>query len=169
MLLSLLITLLVLLSFKLIKPIEKVKINRVLSSEVNNLYIDGQEFRDLNKNGQLDIYEDHRNLPQDRANDLLRKMTLEEKVGQMFHPPFILKPDLLMFLYEIAIRGNSSTESQIIFDHITHFNLYGNPSPSELAKKINSLQKTASRSRFCLLYTSPSPRDQVVSRMPSSA
>ena len=46
----------------------------------------------------------------------------------MFHPPFILKPDLLMFLYEIAIRGNSSTESQIIFDHITHFNLYGNPS-----------------------------------------
>ena len=70
-------------------------------------------------------------------------MTLEEKVGQMFHPPFILKPDLLMLLYEIATRGNSSTESQIIFDHISHFNLYGNPSPAKLAKKINSLQKTA--------------------------
>jgi len=83
LLLLLLITLLVLLSFKLIKPVEKIKINRVLSSEVNNLYIDGQEFRDLNKNGQLDIYEDHRNLPQDRANDLLKKMTLEEKVAQM--------------------------------------------------------------------------------------
>ena len=149
----LLITLLVLLSFKLIKPVEQIKINKVLSSEVNNLNIDGQEFRDLNKNGQLDIYEDHRNLPRDRANDLLRKMTLEEKVGQMFHPPFILKPDLLMFLYEIAIRGNSSTESQIVFDHITHFNLYGNPSPAELAKKINSLQKTASRSRLGIPIT----------------
>ena len=148
MLLLLLITLLVLLSLKLIKPVEKIKINRVLLTEVNNLTIDGQEFRDLNKNGQLDIYEDHRNLPRDRANDLLRKMTLEEKVGQMFHPPFILKPDILMFLYEVAIRGNSSTESQIIFDHITHFNLYGNPTPAQLAKKINSLQKTASRSRL---------------------
>ena len=153
MLLLLLITLLVLLSLKLIKPVEKIKINRVLLSEVNNLTIDGQEFRDLNKNGQLDIYEDHRNLPRDRANDLLRKMTLEEKVGQMFHPPFILKPDILMFLYEIAIRGNSSTESQIVFDHITHFNLYGNPSPAELAKKINSLQKTASRSRLGIPIT----------------
>ncbi len=153
LLLSLLITLLVLLSFKLIKPVEKIKINRALSGEVNTLTIDGQEFRDLNKNGQLDIYEDHRNLPRDRANDLLRKMTLEEKVGQMFHPPFILKPDLLMFLYEIAIRGNSSTESQIIFDHITHFNLYGNPSPVELAKKINSLQKTASKSRLGIPIT----------------
>ena len=153
LLLLLLITLLVLLSFKLIKPVEQIKINKVLSSEVNNLNIDGQEFRDLNKNGQLDIYEDHRNLPRDRANDLLRKMTLEEKVGQMFHPPFILKPDLLMFLYEIAIRGNSSTESQIVFDHITHFNLYGNPSPAELAKKINSLQKTASRSRLGIPIT----------------
>ena len=153
MLLLLLITLLVLLSLKLIKPVEKIKINRVLLSEVNNLTIDGQEFRDLNKNGQLDIYEDHRNLPRDRANDLLRKMTLEEKVGQMFHPPFILKPDILMFLYEIAIRGNSSTESQIIFDHITHFNLYGNPTPAQLAKKINSLQKTASRSRLGIPIT----------------
>ena len=149
----LLITRLVLLSLKLIKPVEKIKINRVLLSEVNNLTIDGQEFRDLNKNGQLDIYEDHRNLPRDRANDLLRKMTLEEKVGQMFHPPFILKPDILMFLYEIAIRGNSSTESQIIFDHITHFNLYGNPTPAQLAKKINSLQKTASRSRLGIPIT----------------
>ena len=153
LLLSLLITLLVLLSFKLIKPVEKIKINRALSGEVNTLTIDGQKFRDLNKNGQIDIYEDHRNLPVDRANDLLRKMTLEEKVGQMFHPPFILKPDLLMFLYEIAIRGNSSTESQIVFDHITHFNLYGNPSPAELAKKINSLQKTASRSRLGIPIT----------------
>ena len=75
LLLLLLITLLVLLSLKLIKPVEKIKINRVLLSEVNNLTLDGQEFRDLNKNGQLDIYEDHRNLPRDRANDLLRKMT----------------------------------------------------------------------------------------------
>ena len=37
---------------------------------------------------------------------------------------------------------------------------------------INSMETgiaKAAKSKFCLLYTSPSPRDQVVSRMPSSA
>ena len=33
----------------------------------------------------------------------------------------------------------------------------------------NWLQKTKKRSEICLLYTSPSPRDDGVSRMPSSA
>ncbi len=50
------------------------------------LEIDGLKFKDLNKNGVLDPYEDWR-LPVDvRVEDLLSKMTLEEKVGQMFHP-----------------------------------------------------------------------------------
>lgn len=41
------------------------------------------EFKDLNKNGKLDKYEDWR-LPSDvRINDLISKMTLEEKVGFM--------------------------------------------------------------------------------------
>jgi beta-glucosidase len=75
-------------------------------------------------------------------------MTIEEKVGQMFHPPFTLKPDIWMLIYEIAIRGNKSTEAQILFDNISHFNLYGNPSPAELANKINHFQEIASRSRL---------------------
>ena len=66
----------------------------------------------------------------------------------MFHPPFTLKPDIWMLIYEIAIRGNKSTEAQILFDNISHFNLYGNPSPTELANKINHFQEIASRSRL---------------------
>ena len=80
-------------------------------------------------------------------------MKLEEKVGQMFHPPFTLKPDIWMLIYEIAIRGNVSTDSQILFDHITHYNLYGNPSPEELANKINHFQKIASRTRLGIPVT----------------
>jgi beta-glucosidase len=46
---------------------------------------DGLKFRDLNKNGALDSYEDWR-LPADkRVADLLAKMTLEEKTGLMIH------------------------------------------------------------------------------------
>ena len=46
---------------------------------------DGLKFRDLNKNGTLDRYEDWR-LPLDqRVADLVSKMTVEEKVGLMIH------------------------------------------------------------------------------------
>ncbi len=135
------------------KPVEKIKINQSIYKEVSILNIEGEKFRDLNKNYKLDIYEDHRIDSVKRSEDLINQMSLEEKIGQMFHPPFILKPDLLMFLYETAIRGNKLTESQILFNHISHFNLYGNPSPDELAKKINELQKIASRTRLGIPIT----------------
>lgn len=46
---------------------------------------DGLKFRDLNKNGALDRYEDWR-LPLDqRIADLISKMTTEEKAGMMIH------------------------------------------------------------------------------------
>lgn len=44
----------------------------------------GLEFRDLNKNGELDPYEDSRVPVDDRVEDLLSQMTLEEKAGVMF-------------------------------------------------------------------------------------
>ena len=131
-----------------LKPLEKLKIKNSLYEEVKILKIDGEIFRDLNKNNSLDVYEDHRLDSKLRSDDLLNKMTIEEKVGQMFHPPFTLKPDIWMLIYEIAIRGNKSTEAQILFDNISHFNLYGNPSPAELANKINHFQEIASRSRL---------------------
>jgi len=46
---------------------------------------DGQAFRDLNKNGKLDPYEDPRRPVEERVEDLLGQMTLAEKVGLMFH------------------------------------------------------------------------------------
>ena len=131
-----------------LKPLEKLKMKNSLYDEVKILKIDGEIFRDLNKNNSLDVYEDHRLDSKLRSDDLLNKMTIEEKVGQMFHPPFTLKPDIWMLIYEIAIRGNKSTEAQILFDNISHFNLYGNPSPAELANKINHFQEIASRSRL---------------------
>ena len=135
------------------KPFEKINNLNSLYGEVKILVIDNQEFRDLNKNGILDKYEDRRLAADIRSDDLLSKMTIDEKIGQMFHPPFILKPDLFMFLYEIAIRGNKLTETQILQDNITHFNLYGNPNPNTLGRKINKLQKIASKTRLGIPIT----------------
>lgn len=41
-------------------------------------------FRDLNKNGKKDVYEDVKQPVEARVNDLLSQMTLEEKAGTMF-------------------------------------------------------------------------------------
>jgi beta-glucosidase len=45
----------------------------------------GLRFRDLDRNGVLDPYEDWRLTPDVRAADLVARMTLEEKAGTMMH------------------------------------------------------------------------------------
>ena len=47
--------------------------------------IDSLQFRDLNANGSLDVYEDWRLPPAQRAANLLSLMTLPEKAGQLMH------------------------------------------------------------------------------------
>ena len=56
----------------------------LLGKEAPVLNIDGSDYRDLNKNGKLDIYEDHRKSTDERVNDLVSQMNLEEKAGTMF-------------------------------------------------------------------------------------
>ena len=54
---------------------------------------DGLQFRDLNKNGSLDKYEDWRLPVSERIADLVSKMTLAEKVGLMLHPNIAVRED----------------------------------------------------------------------------
>ena len=64
----------------------KYKQPEIGARKVNIISEGRYQFKDLNKNGQLDPYEDWR-LPMDqRIADLVSQMTLEEKVGLMFHP-----------------------------------------------------------------------------------
>ena len=112
-----------------------------LGPEVKTLYIDGMSFRDLNKNNQLDRYEDYRLDTTHRVEDLLSQMTLEEKVGMLFHPPVTINPDWMFRLYSLFVDGGKLTESEIVNQHINHFNLYGNPKPEKLATRLNKIQK----------------------------
>ena len=61
--------------------------------ETTTLTQDGITFRDLNKNGRLDPYEDARRPIEERVEDLLSQMTLEEKAGLMFHTMIGMNPD----------------------------------------------------------------------------
>jgi beta-glucosidase len=47
--------------------------------------VDGLQFRDADGDGKLTPYEDWRLSPEARADDLVRRMTLEEKAGQTLH------------------------------------------------------------------------------------
>ena len=134
-------------------PIERIIYLVKLKPEVKVLDIDGISFRDLNKNNKLDRYEDHRLDTVQRVEDLISQMTLEEKVGTLFHPPVTINPDWMFRLYSLFVDGGKLTESEIINQHINHFNLYGNPKPERLAKRLNNLQKIASRSRLGIPVT----------------
>lgn len=48
------------------------------------LEVDGLKFKDLNKNGALDVYEDWREETDTRVADLISQMTPEEEVGLLF-------------------------------------------------------------------------------------
>ena len=135
------------------QPISRINLHFSQFENVQTIYKDDYLFRDLNKNQQLDIYEDARVSIELRVNDVLSQMTIEEKVGLMFHPPFTVNPGIGMRIYEILIRGNQFTESHIIKKNINHFNLYGNPDPVKLAKRINQLQNYAARSRLGIPLT----------------
>ncbi len=49
------------------------------------LEVDGLQFKDLNSNGQLDVYEDWRADIEDRVKDLYDQMTLAERAGLFYH------------------------------------------------------------------------------------
>lgn len=55
------------------------------NSDVEILQLDGGAFKDLNKNGQLDPYEDWRLSTDERAEDLASQMTVEQIAGLMLY------------------------------------------------------------------------------------
>ena len=54
-------------------------------SGVTILTVNGYAFKDLDKDGELDIYEDWRKTPEERAKDLASQLTIEEIAGLMLY------------------------------------------------------------------------------------
>ena len=85
-----------------------------------------------------------------RVEDLLRRMTVEEKAGLMFHPPTAIEAD-----------GStvSGTEESIVQQHLSHFNIYAAPPPRQHAEWHNRLQEIAASTRLGIPVTvSSDPR-----------
>ena len=61
--------------------------------EAPNIVVNNKVFRDLNKNGEIDIYEDPSADIDKRIEDLLSRMTIAEKAGMMFVGPIAVGND----------------------------------------------------------------------------
>src|SRR5579864_359775 len=93
-------------------------------------------YRDLNKNGKLDVYEDVRQPVEARVDDLLKQMTLDEKAGLLFINGAKVnddgsiedKPATGMFAF---VPNGLKLVNQY---KMNHFNLWAVPSPAALAK-----------------------------------
>jgi beta-glucosidase len=112
---------------------------------------DGVVFRDLNKNGRLDPYEDPRLPVAERVEDLLRQLTLHEKAGLMFHQ--------VAGIDEHGYYGDGHTRDFVLDRLINHFNVYQLPGPEATARWHNELQRLAEQTRLGIPITiSSDPR-----------
>ncbi len=74
------------------QPVNKVFVQPPLGFRTATIItVAGLRFKDLNRNGQLDPYEDWRLTVEQRSKDLLTRMSMEEKVGFMLISSAALK------------------------------------------------------------------------------
>lgn len=84
--------------------------------------------RSSSSNSSLPLYRDPSACVDDRVEDLLSRMTLEEKVGQMFHMHMRIGANYTVDPGNYdpeATRNWNSTDNMVIEKHMTHFNLLG--------------------------------------------
>jgi len=131
----------------------------VVSRSPQILVLQGLRFKDLNKNGVLDPYEDWRLSPSARAEDLVGRMTLEEKAGMMMHGTARTGGSLGM----IGLGGayDSAAVGKLIRDvGVNSFITRMNGDPRTLAAQSNLLQEMAEATRLGIPLTiSTDPRN----------
>ena len=103
---------------------------------------EGVEYRDLNGNGQMDPFEDPRRPVDERVEDLLGRMSLEEKAGLMFQTVIEAGADGSLIEGPGAI--SKSPTSVVVRDkHLSHFNVHVLEDARMAARWHNALQALA--------------------------
>jgi len=113
----------------------------------------GFAYRDLNKNGQLDIYEDPSRPIEARVEDLLSQMSLEEKAGMLFINGSVVNEDGSIDEQTGAPGFGRVAKNQMIEQWMNHFNLWQIPGAKAVAAWYNNLQKFAEGTRLGIPVT----------------
>ncbi len=104
---------------------------------------DGLKFKDMNKNGELDAYEDWRKPVEERVADLLGQLTNEEKAGLLF----------------CGQPGMSTAEETIAKWNLTCILYNVNGTPVTITNTLNNLQAMAEGLRLGIPMTIASDRE----------
>jgi len=139
-----------------------------LGPEAPILTEDGFTFRDLNKNGRLDPYEDSRRPIAERVEDLLSQMTLEEKAGMMFHTMIGMNKDGSL-LEKAGAFSPVQTSNLVANRLINHYNVYEIADPRHMAEWHNRLQKLAERTRLGIPVTISSDPRHAFTKNPATS
>jgi beta-glucosidase len=115
-------------------------------------------FRDLNRNGAVDPYEDWRLTPARRASDLVSRMSLAEKAGAMMHGT--LRSVGQMGGAGVGERYDSVANMALAStQHVTSAITRLGGTPGQLAAQNNMIQAIAEQSRLGIPFTiSTDPR-----------
>ena len=134
----------------------------LLGKEAPVLLKNGHKYRDLNKNGKIDVYEDFHAPVDKRVEDLLKQMTLEEKAGLMFitminmtdkgnivdKPVLSLNPMETIFSFMLPYGSE-----MLVRKKLRAFNTMSSYSAEVMARFNNNIQKIAERSRLGIPVT----------------
>ena len=131
----------------------------VVAHTAKIIEVQGKRFRDLNRNGVLDPYEDWRLSPSVRAHDLVRRMTLEEKAGMMMHGT--ARSGGPLGIAGIGPSYDTAATGKLIRDvGVNSFITRLGGDPSALAAQNNALQEVAEGTRLGIPLTiSTDPRN----------
>ncbi len=113
----------------------------------------GVTFRDLNKNGKLDLYEDPRQPIEARVDDLMSQMSLEEKAGLMFINGVVVNEDGSIEGKPGGPGYGGVAMNQIAHQKMNHFNLWQIPSGRVVSVWQNKLQRYAEQTRLGIPVT----------------
>ncbi len=134
----------------------------LLGDPAPTLTADGLRYRDLNKNGKLDVYEDPRQEVDKRVEDLLGQMTLEEKAGTMFITMIGMTPkgdpvDMPVLsggMMNMMMSMMLPTTSEMVARKLmSSFNTLSAYDATVMARYNNNLQKLAERTRLGIPVT----------------
>ncbi|WP_367770025.1 glycoside hydrolase family 3 N-terminal domain-containing protein [Flavobacterium sp. WC2421] len=128
----------------------------VLSSISLMSFIDPPKYRDLNKNGKMDPYENIKLPIEKRISNLISLMNIEEKAGMMFINGTLINTDGTIDKKEgatgMAARLPSPREL-IENKKMNHFNYWQAPNVKEIAMGYNAIQKVAEGTRLGIPVT----------------
>ena len=112
------------------------------------LEVDGYAFKDMNRNGQLDVYEDWRADNNDRAADLAAQLPIETALALLLHPSLTSITDEAD---DAAVMGMDETLVDLLKQGVRSADTRGESYPASMeAKFTNSIQAEAEKDLYAI-------------------